>query len=57
MKLKNWSISTICSTGGTLLYIRAIIRKRGREYLENARTLMQTEPDRKRLRDLFGKPR
>ncbi len=27
----------------------------GREYLENARTLTQTEPDRKRLRELFGK--
>lgn len=29
----------------------------GRKYLENARTLMQTEPDRKRLRELFRKPR
>lgn len=27
----------------------------GREYLENARTLEQTEPDRKRLRELFGR--
>lgn len=27
----------------------------GREYLENACTLTQTEPDRKRLRELFGK--
>lgn len=27
----------------------------GREYLENAKTLTQTEPDRKRLRELFGK--
>ena len=27
----------------------------GREYLQNAYTLTQTEPDRKRLRDLFGK--
>lgn len=29
----------------------------GREYLENARTLSQTEPDRKRLRELFGRER
>lgn len=27
----------------------------GRKYLENARTLTQTEPDRKRLRELFGR--
>ena len=27
----------------------------GREYLENAHTLTQTEPDRKRLRELFGR--
>nr|DAS20913.1 MAG TPA: hypothetical protein [Caudoviricetes sp.] len=27
----------------------------GREYLENAKTLAQTEPDRKALRELFGK--
>ncbi len=27
----------------------------GREYLENARTLSQTEPDRQSLRRLFGK--
>ncbi len=27
----------------------------GREYLENARTLQETQPDRKRLRELFGK--
>lgn len=26
----------------------------GREYLENAKTLAQTEPDRKELRRLFG---
>lgn len=31
--------------------------REGRKYLENARTLIQTEPDRKRLRELFGKPR
>ncbi len=27
----------------------------GREYLENARTLAQTEPDRDSLRRLFGR--
>lgn len=27
----------------------------GRKYLENAHTLSQTKPDRKRLRELFGK--
>ena len=27
----------------------------GREYLENAKTLAQTQPDRQRLRQLFGK--
>lgn len=27
----------------------------GRQYLENARTLSQTEPDRESLRQLFGK--
>ena len=29
--------------------------EKGREYLENAHTLTQTEPDRKRLRELFGR--
>lgn len=29
--------------------------EKGREYLENARTLAQTEPDRPSLRRLFGK--
>ena len=29
--------------------------EKGREYLDNAYTLEQTEPDRKRLREKFGK--
>lgn len=29
--------------------------EKGQEYLENARTLTQTEPDRRSLRRLFGK--
>lgn len=29
--------------------------EQGREYLDNARMLMQTEPDREKLRSRFGK--
>ena len=37
-------------------FIHAINQtEEGREYLENAHTLTQTEPDRQRLRELFGK--
>lgn len=54
MRLNNLIILTTFNTDVMHLFTAGSRREKGREYLENAWRLTQTEPDKDKLRDKFG---